>query len=814
MGKITRDELDSSLQTEVDKIGILSSDITDLQSQKADITYVDNQLSTKRDKATKITNADLDISSDANKIKLVNLSDEVLQAMAGTTPVNVTPGPNSVTQEKIAPGAVTLDKIAEAVRGKNLFNKDTVTNNAYIVYDNGQIVTGHPTYCASDFIPVEPNTDYYFTKVLTKHYAFYDVNKNWIGPSTNGGASTGQVVRTPANAAYMRVTLYMTDVASAQIEKGTVGTSYEPYSYSMNYLLVKDVNIPKGTINSTHIQDKSIGISHLKDAILGKNLFNKNTVTPDKYVLYSNGQLGDNTDYVASDFIPVEPNTTYTRSYSHQMAFYDVNKTYISGINVDWSNTGVTTFTTPSNAAYIRVTVAKSALDTMQIEKGSVATSYEPYGFSFPDLQLPQIYGGLDVVLPRKMYALLGDTTNIQSTDIYFKNIVKGNMNLVNVDVDASYGRQYSDRWHLEAGNTSIPEYNVTSGNFDVTVKLRDMNMNVLKTAVTNVEIVSKTTPTTPVRLLCIGDSMTRPNTYAKQVQDILPNVKTVGTRTYDDGVSNGEGRGGWTVSNYLNNIGMSSGVDSPFLFPVGVPGSKYWGNTEQWKKICYTDPNGYDYQGFQKIAKGWTGTDFLFDTNGYPKNPSVEDVVIDPTKPAGSRFLKWDGSEWVVMNPQPTVEFNFAKYMERYASAFGVGAPTVVTILLGANDFQTTDGINGGIESYISGIKTIINSIKAYNSAIKVVINLPIIGNTQDIWATAKGTSGTAEMYRQNMQKVGRRILTEWDNDTQLANGIYVCAMNAVIDTAQNLADWVHPNSEGYKQIGNALAALIQKIR
>lgn len=759
-------------------------------------------IDSSRLKENNIPASKLKISTDADKIKLIHLSDEVKQAMAGTTPVNATPGPNSVTTEKIAPGAVTWDKINGAVRGKNLFNKDTVINNAYIHYLDGQVVTGHPTYCASDFIPVEPNTDYYFTKVINQHYAFYDINKNWIGPSTNGGASTGQVVRTPANAAYMRVTLNMTDVASAQIEKGTAGTSYEPYGYTIDYLVLKSSNIPDGIIDKNHIKDQAVSLKSIEGAELGKNLFNKDNVTPDKYVMYSNGQLGDNTNYVATDYIEVEPNTQYTRNYSHQMAFYDANKTYISGINVDWSNTGVTTFTTPANAKYVRLTVAKTAVDTFQLEKGSVATSYEPYGYKIKYLNTNSdknyLLGPLDVVLPRKVYLLKDKTYNF-----FFRNLIKSLNPLINIRLNTTRGTHLKDKYSYTP---------TTLESFSFEVALKDMYFNTIKNKAATIEVVDKTTAT-PVNILAIGDSITRNGKYVKTVQDELPNVKAVGTRQYSGETFAREGRGGWTLASYFNNIGMTTTVDSPFLFPVGVPGSKYWGNTEAWKKICYTDPTGYDYDGFQRIAKGWNGTDFLFDVNGYPLNPSVDDVVIDPTKPAGSGFLKWDGSAWVTMDPQPTVEFNFSKYMERYAAAFGTDTPNVVSFLLGTNDFMHAIGIDGGISSYISYLRQAINSIHAYDPNIKIIINMPILGNTQDFFSNTYGTSINDYQFNRNMQDLGLRIVSEFDNDTDLANKIYVCPLHLNLDV-NNLTDHVHPNDNGHTEMGLMLAALVQKIR
>ena len=70
-----------------------------------------NKLNLKRDKSTKITNLDLDISSDENKIKLINLSDEVKQAMAGNTSIYSSIDDYSVDTTKYANSSITYDKI-------------------------------------------------------------------------------------------------------------------------------------------------------------------------------------------------------------------------------------------------------------------------------------------------------------------------------------------------------------------------------------------------------------------------------------------------------------------------------------------------------------------------------------------------------------------------------------------------------------------------------------------------------------------------------------------------------------------------------
>jgi lysophospholipase L1-like esterase len=228
---VKREEWNENFGIIDDRIGILFNNITDLQNQKSDKTYVDDQLSSKRDKATKITNADLDISEDDNKIKLINLSDEVLQAMTGTTPVNSTPSNNSTTREKIAIKAVHEEHLSEtyarAVPSTNLFNKDTVLRGYYVNFLDGQVkVPNQPNnpldWTASDFIAIKPDTQY--TVKHQDQIAFYDINRQYISGIGYGGSST---FTTPSNAVFMRITTRYVDLNTQQINEGTTLLEYE-----------------------------------------------------------------------------------------------------------------------------------------------------------------------------------------------------------------------------------------------------------------------------------------------------------------------------------------------------------------------------------------------------------------------------------------------------------------------------------------------------------------------------------------------------------------------------------------------------------
>lgn len=106
---------------------------------------------------------------------------------------------------------------------------------------------------------------------------------------------------------------------------------------------------------------------------LGKNLFDKTKITDGYYPVWSTGNLQAGATMSASDYTLISASTIYTVSHNHQLSFYDVNKVFISGIATP------TTFTSPSNAMYVRIGILTANLSIYQFEKGSVKTVYEAY---------------------------------------------------------------------------------------------------------------------------------------------------------------------------------------------------------------------------------------------------------------------------------------------------------------------------------------------------------------------------------------------------------------------------------------------------
>ena len=148
--------------------------------------------------------------------------------------------------------------------------------------------------------------------------------------------------------------------------------------------LNNDVNFVTESELSSQIEGNTITPDKTTFFKKGKNLFNKDTAQVGYYVTTGSGSVKPNKNYSLSGFIPVKPNTKYTRNYVGQTAFYNANREYVSG---DGTNP---TFTTPDSASFVRVSMPNEKVSTYQIEEGTQTTTYEPYGYKVDSSYLPQ----------------------------------------------------------------------------------------------------------------------------------------------------------------------------------------------------------------------------------------------------------------------------------------------------------------------------------------------------------------------------------------------------------------------------------------
>ena len=145
------------------------------------------------------------------------------------------------------------------------------------------------------------------------------------------------------------------------------------------------------------VVDLTVGIEPIQNlhgvypypAGIGKNLIPDGTDTDkgfeeDKY-LKSDGSVRSNTNMDISEYFPVSPSTVYGwKKYSPQqgtsasLCYYDANKNFLSGEAYN-DRTDFTT-TSPSTAAFARVTILKNPLNSTLFKEGNdYPAVYEPY---------------------------------------------------------------------------------------------------------------------------------------------------------------------------------------------------------------------------------------------------------------------------------------------------------------------------------------------------------------------------------------------------------------------------------------------------
>ena len=163
---------------------------------------------------------------------------------------------------------------------------------------------------------------------------------------------------------------------------------------------LKDYRVYGNTVqNGTPTPDTPIDMVSCGDRT--KNLYNNDTST--KTILSLQGVETENDSWTTSDYIKIKKNLDYIFSWQPivtsnfywqtRVSCYDSNKQFISGENLNsypGTNKFYQTITNiPENTEYIRISFSNrvdsnSERKNVQLEEGSVNTSYEPYGYKIP----------------------------------------------------------------------------------------------------------------------------------------------------------------------------------------------------------------------------------------------------------------------------------------------------------------------------------------------------------------------------------------------------------------------------------------------
>lgn len=212
------------------------------------------------------------------------------------------------------------------------------------------------------------------------------------GSAFNGTAkelNAGDVVRL-----YIRISSvgsYDGVTIKPMIEKGSKVTSYEPYTGGIPSPSPDYPQEIKSVVNPTV-------------KVCGKNLWNP---ILGGFISNNDGSISGVSKTVAAvtDFIKISGkditviarnfSSAINNSYAYRIGFYDARKKWIKNvIPSDGNKYSINTFHV-TGTEYIRVSAPSDIYDTIQIEKGSEATPYEPY--TEQSVQLPYTLNAIPV---------------------------------------------------------------------------------------------------------------------------------------------------------------------------------------------------------------------------------------------------------------------------------------------------------------------------------------------------------------------------------------------------------------------------------
>lgn len=297
---------------------------------------------------------------------------------------------NGVSSIMLAPGltAVPYEPYGEAVWGdgtskkrimsRNLFNIATGDyQESYYKDDNGVLRTYSGGGYYAEYIPVDPDTNYYLSNVvgnsnLTIRIYFYDDNKQWI--SRSAGYTTGFMVTTPSNCHYvqLQISASLQQDTNYMFAKSSTALPYEPYG-------------------------EGVWVDcAVKKRIMSRNLFDYTTMVNNDWHGYINA---NNVSYGSSswritDYIPCD-GTDFVLSKvggnTPAICAYDANKRLITGkaYQSGGSSSKIDVFLhTSATAKFIRFSFysdtdnPSSYIDpsTLMLSEGTAALPTEPYG--------------------------------------------------------------------------------------------------------------------------------------------------------------------------------------------------------------------------------------------------------------------------------------------------------------------------------------------------------------------------------------------------------------------------------------------------
>ena len=296
--------------------------------------------------------------------------------------------------------------------GVNKFNKATAIAGTRFSPDG---IVSYVGTSRSDYIPCEPNTNYYFMNVhgsgVMAGVFWFDANKQYISYSAQPVPSpTSYAATSPANAAYVGINFRTEDLDTVAINYPSTVTTYSPYSNICpisGYTGCNVVRTGKNLLDDSGIQLLPTQLRIARDeGIGGKPFLLKGGCT------YT---LSYNSSEPATALYFIRPYTSVSNALAAQFNAKSITYTPIEDIEVgcvmEWANGR------PENITHL------------MLVEGSTAMDYVPYTGSTIPVSFPTeagtVYSGAIDPISGKLVVDKIDVT-LKGTDSWSGNYVGG----------------------------------------------------------------------------------------------------------------------------------------------------------------------------------------------------------------------------------------------------------------------------------------------------------------------------------------------------------------------------------------------------
>lgn len=629
--------------------------------------------------------------------------------------------------------------------------------------------------------------------------------------------------------------------------------------------------VAKDSVTTPTIVNKSVTPTKTSFLELGKNLFNKKEAVTGKLLVYTNGTTIDSANYFTSGFIPLKSSTKYTSLTGFSIAFYDEKLTFISGLATTSTPYSPRTFTTPSNAVYVRISSGIQtgfSMDNFQLEEGETPTSFEEFNYKIKDLKVTLSNNdvGTNALQPK---SVTKEKLNFSVPEaVPTKNLYNEKTTVKGYYVNWASGAIATNASYV--ASEFIP---VTSnGNYSRTVNSHiafyDNNKLFISGTAT-----SGLTFTTPANTAFIRISVPVANTQSEQIElgNTLSPFEPYGYKLPDliqssDIILNLPskiyGLVGQELNIYFDNI--VSGKDKDYDFDVICSKGQQFENFFRIvPDVKENRPITINVYKERKLIKSVTSTIIVSNTNAGSSVTKSVLVIGDSTTNSGFAVTKlnenfssdamnialvgtrgtspnlhegrsgWKAKDYVesasvtgvnnaFWNPS-TSSFDFSYYI----SSNSLTTPSYVIINLGINDtfsYESDELLETEMSLILSRYTSMINSIKAHNSNIKIGIAVTIPPNySQDAFGKAYGAGQTRTRYKRNNILWVNKLLETYKG--RESENLYLIPIHINLDTRYNFGfetiqvnkrnsmtvespianGGVHPVESGYWQIADS---------